>query len=200
VTAVLVTGFEPFDGSQVNPSQLLVDALDGDVTKALLPVSYARAADALRRAIRDAEPEVVICFGQADGRTGISIERFAHNLDDGATTDNDEAQGSGTAIEPDGPLAYASTLPVDEIVAALRADGIPASASRDAGAFLCNHVFYVLMRALEQERPEARGGFVHVPLLPEQALDRAAASMPLESLVRAARVIVTVCEQHRSVS
>jgi pyroglutamyl-peptidase len=200
VTAVLVTGFEPFDGSQVNPSQLLVDALDGDVTKALLPVSYARAADALRRAIRDAEPEVVICFGQADGRTGISIERFAHNLDDGATTDNDAAQGSGTAIEPDGPLAYASTLPVDEIVAALRADGIPASASRDAGAFLCNHVFYVLMRALEQERPEARGGFVHVPLLPEQALDRAAASMPLESLVRAARVIVTVCEQHRSVS
>jgi pyroglutamyl-peptidase len=200
VTAVLVTGFEPFDGSQVNPSQLLVDALDGDVTKALLPVSYARAADALRRAIRDAEPEVVICFGQADGRTGISIERFAHNLDDGATTDNDVAQGSGTAIEPDGPLAYASTLPVDEIVAALRADGIPASASRDAGAFLCNHVFYVLMRALEQERPEARGGFVHVPLLPEQALDRAAASMPLESLVRAARVIVTVCEQHRSAS
>jgi pyroglutamyl-peptidase len=200
VTAVLVTGFEPFDGSQVNPSQLLVDALDGDVTKALLPVSYARAADALRRAIRDAEPEVVICFGQADGRTGISIERFAHNLDDGATADNDAAQGSGTAIEPDGPLAYASTLPVDEIVAALRADGIPASASRDAGAFLCNHVFYVLMRALEQERPEARGGFVHVPLLPEQALDRAAASMPLESLVRAARVIVTVCEQHRSAS
>jgi pyroglutamyl-peptidase len=200
VTAVLVTGFEPFDGSQVNPSQLLVDALDGDVTKALLPVSYARAADALRRAIRDAEPEVVICFGQADGRTGISIERFAHNLDDGATTDNDAAQGSGTAIEPDGPLAYASTLPVDEIVAALRADGIPASASRDAGVFLCNHVFYVLMRALEQERPEARGGFVHVPLLPEQALDRAAASMPLESLVRAARVIVTVCEQHRSAS
>jgi pyroglutamyl-peptidase len=200
VTAVLVTGFEPFDGSQVNPSQLLVDALDGDVTKALLPVSYARAADALRRAIRDAEPEVVICFGQADGRTGISIERFAHNLDDGATTDNDAARGAGTAIEPDGPLAYASTLPVDEIVAALRADGIPASASRDAGAFLCNHVFYVLMRALEQERPEARGGFVHVPLLPEQALDRAAASMPLESLVRAARVIVTVCEQHRSAS
>jgi pyroglutamyl-peptidase len=200
VSRVLVTGFEAFDGSPVNPSQQLVDTLDGDVAKALLPVSYARAADELCRAIHDAEPDVVICFGQADGRTGISIERFAHNLDEASTADNDAAAGSGTAIDPDGPLAYASTLPVDEIVAALHADGIPASASRDAGGFLCNHVFYVLMRVLEQECPGARGGFVHVPLLPEQALDKTAASMPLESLVRAARVIVTACEQHRSVS
>lgn len=184
---VLITGFEPFGGSAVNPSQQLVDALDGDVAKALLPVSYARAAGALRDAIAEHEPDVVICFGQADGRTGISIERFAHNLDEATTTDNDEAPGSGAPIDPDGPAAYASSLPVDDIVAALRAEGIPAQPSRDAGGFLCNHVFYVLMRTLGQS---ARGGFVHVPLLPEQALDKDAASMPLETLVRAAQIIV----------
>jgi pyroglutamyl-peptidase len=184
---VLVTGFEPFGGSTVNPSQQLVDALEADVAKVVLPVSYARAGAALRKAIAEHEPEVVICFGQADGRAGISIERFAHNLDEATTTDNDDAHGSGAPIDPDGPAAYPSSLPVDDIVAALRAEGIPAAPSRDAGGFLCNHVFYVLMRTLEQN---ARGGFVHVPLLPEQALDTGSASMPLETLVHAARVIV----------
>jgi pyroglutamyl-peptidase len=190
MTRVLVTGFEPFDGSAVNPSQRLVAALDDDVAKALLPVSYARAADELRRAVRKVEPDVVICFGQADRRTGISIERFAHNLDEATTTDNDAAPGSGTAIDTAGPIAYPSTLPVDEIVAALRAAGISAAPSRDAGGFLCNHVFYALMRLLEG-RPQAIGGFVHVPLLPEQALAQDAASMPLETLVRAAQVVVS---------
>ena len=187
---VLVTGFEPFGGSTVNPSQQLVDALDGDVATAVLPVSYERAAETLRGAVAGHRPDVVIAFGQADGRTGISVERFAHNLDEATTTDNDEASGSGLPIDPDGPAAYPSTLPVDDIVAALRGEGIPAAPSRDAGGFLCNHVFYVLMGLLERERPEARGGFVHVPLLPEQALDNDAASMPLEALIRAARIIV----------
>jgi pyroglutamyl-peptidase len=197
---VLVTGFEPFGGSATNPSQRLLEALDGEVATTVLPVSYARAAAELRRAVRETRPDVVLAFGQADGRTGISVERFAHNLDEATTTDNDEAPGSGAAIDPGGPPAYASTLPVDEIVAALRAEGIPAEPSRDAGGFLCNHVFYTLMRLLEQERPEAVGGFVHVPLLPEQALESAAPTMPLETLVRAAEIIVRTCAAHASQS
>lgn len=195
---VLLTGFEPFGGAGANPSQRLVEALAGEHATALLPVSYARAAAALRDALRETEPELVICFGQADGRAGISVERFAHNHDEPATADNEDAPGSGAPIDPDGPLAYASTLPVDAIVEALRAEGIPASPSRDAGGFLCNHVFYALMRTLADERPGARGGFVHVPLLPEQALDRAAPTMPLGTLVTAARVILHACEQHTS--
>jgi pyroglutamyl-peptidase len=185
---VLVTGFEPFGGGATNPSQQIVEALEG-VEKALLPVSYARAADELRRAVREASPDAVICFGQADGRAQISIERFAHNLDEAATTDNEEASGSGAPIDPAGPAAHPSTLPVDEIVEALRAEGIPAAPSRDAGGFLCNHVFYVLMRLLEHERPAAIGGFVHVPLLPEQALEKDVPTMPLETQIRAARSI-----------
>jgi len=195
MTRVLVTGFEPFAGSTVNPSARIVEALaaqppDGvELVSAVLPVSYARAADALSAAVCTAAPQVVVCFGQADGRTGISVERFAHNLDSAETVDNDGA-ASGAEIDPGAAAAYRSTLPVDAIVAALRAEGIPAAESRDAGGFLCNHVFYVLMRLLARELPQVTGGFVHVPLLPEQAVARPAATMPLELLVRAANVVV----------
>ncbi|MHB8470851.1 MAG: pyroglutamyl-peptidase I [Gaiellaceae bacterium] len=197
MTRALVTGFEPFGGATVNPSALLVAALAAEppagveLATAVLPVSYARAAAALREAVRASAPDVVVCFGQADGRPGLAVERFALNADEPSNVDA-EGASSGAAVDPDGPLAYASGLPVDEIVAALRAEGIPAAPSRDAGGFLCNHVFYALMRLLAAERPGARGGFVHVPLLPEQALEPAAPSMPLEMLVRAARIAVAV--------
>jgi pyroglutamyl-peptidase len=193
---VLVTGFEPFGGGAVNPSQQIVEALESspppgvELATAVLPVAYARGADVLRGAVRAAQPDVVIAFGQADGRTGISVERFAHNLDSAEPIDNDGV-ASDAEIDPNGPVAYGSTLPVVAIVDALREAGIPASESRDAGGFLCNHVFYVLMRVLEEERPNALGGFVHVPALPEQALEKEIPSMPLETLVRAAHIVVT---------
>lgn len=174
---VLITGFEPFGKNEVNPTQLLAEELGGVV----LPVSYARAADELREAIRERDPSVVLCFGLADNRQTISVERFAHNMDEASTTDNDESPGSGKEIDPAGPLAYRSTLPVDDIVAALQTEDIPAEVSRDAGGFLCNHVFYVLMASLGRNQI---GGFVHVPPLDV---------LPLETLVRAARTIVTTC-------
>lgn len=176
MSGVLVTGFEPFGGSEANPSQAIAEALGGVV----LPVSYARAADALRAAVRAADPDVVICFGQAD-RESISVELFAHNLD-GAESEDNDGIASTEEIDVNGPVAYRSTLPVDEIVAALRAEEIPAERSRDAGGFLCNHVFYVLMRLIDEERPDMRGGFVHVP-----------ADMPVEQVVRAAEVVVDHC-------
>jgi pyroglutamyl-peptidase len=187
---VLVTGFEPFDGGTVNPSQRIAEALAGEVATAVLPVSYARVEDSIEQAMSRALPDVVICFGQADGRPGISVERFAHNVDEASKPDNDGEERSGAPIDPGGPPAYASTLPVDGIVAALREERIPASASRDAGGFICNRVFYVLMRLLEERGGGAIGGFVHVPLLPEQALESPAASMPLDTLVRAARIVI----------
>jgi pyroglutamyl-peptidase len=180
---VLVTGFEPFGGSPVNTSQTVAESLGGVV----LPVAYARAADALREAVRAADPDVVICFGQAD-REAIGVERFALNLDGSGSEDNDGLVSSAE-IDPDGPVAYRSMLPVDEIVAALAAEGLPAEASRSAGGFLCNHVFYVLMRLLERDRPETKGGFVHVP-----------EDMPREALLRAGRVIVEACVPLRSSS
>jgi pyroglutamyl-peptidase len=181
---VLATGFEPFGEHAVNPSQLLAEALDGVV----LPVSYARAAQALRAAIDEREPDLVLCFGLADDRTSVSIERFAHNLDEASTIDNDAASGSGGEIEPAGPVAYRTRLPVDAIVAALEAEEIPVEISRDAGGYLCNHVFYMLMHTLG---PDQLGGFVHVPPLDV---------LPLDRLLDAARGIVETCERRRSKS
>lgn len=189
---VLVTGFEPFGGAGVNASQKLVEALASEppdeleLATAVLPVVWARAADELTSALEREQPELVVCFGQADGRAHVEIERFALNFDDGS----DEAgEGRRTEIDPNGPVAYRSSLPVDALVDALRAEGIPAAASRDAGGFLCNHVFYALMGVLAG-RTGVRGGFVHVPLLPEQALERATPTTPLATLVRAARIIL----------
>ncbi|MGH3049160.1 MAG: hypothetical protein ACRDLK_03300 [Gaiellaceae bacterium] len=181
---VLVTGFEPFGEHEVNPSQRLVEALADDpgVASAVLPVSYSSAADELAAAVRAAEPALVVCFGLAHARTEISVERFALNLDDAEAADNEGAV-SAAAIDADGPAAYRSGLPVEEIVAALGAEGIPAGTSRDAGGYLCNHVFYALMQLLERERPAARGGFVHVPPLDV---------CPLESLVRAGWIVLSV--------
>ena len=173
MTRVLVTGFEPFGGNDVNPSALIAEAFDGVV----LPVSYERAAAALRRAIEEHTPDLVVCFGLAADRSVIAVERYAHNLDEASTTDNDGNVGSGRPIDAAGPLALASALPVDEIVAALRAAEIPADVSRDAGGYLCNHVFYALLRG------GSRGGFVHLPPLE---------AIPLETQLRAARTIVAV--------
>ena len=174
MTRVLVTGFEPFGEHATNPSQLVAEALDGVV----LPVAYERAADALRAAIDERKPDLVVCLGLANERTSISVERWAHNLDEAATVDNEGVAGSGRAIEAGGPLARASTLPVDEIVAALHAEEIPAEISRDAGGYLCNHVFYRLMTALPAG---ARGGFIHVPPLD---------AVPLDAQIRAVRIAV----------
>jgi pyroglutamyl-peptidase len=163
---VLVTGFEPWAEHDANPSQRIAEHFDGVV----LPVSYARAAAALRAAIDERDPDLVIAFGLAEKRETIAVERYAHNLDEADTADNDAAKGSGAEIDPAGPLALRSTLPVDAIVAALKEGGIPAEVSRDAGGFLCNHVFYRLLQQRE-------GGFVHVPplsVLPEAELLRGA--------------------------
>jgi pyroglutamyl-peptidase len=192
VTRVLVTGFEPFGGADVNASQKLVEALASEppagleLATAVLPVAWARAADELARALEREQPELVVCFGQADGCAQVQVERFALNLDDGA---DDTGETRRAEISADGPVAYRSALPVDAVVDALRAEGIPAAASRDAGGSLCNHVFYVLMQTLAG-RDGVRGGFVHVPLLPEQALDRATPTLPLATLVQAARTIL----------
>jgi pyroglutamyl-peptidase len=192
MTRALVTGFEPFGGADVNASQKLVESLaseppDGyELATAVLPVVWARAAAELERALERERPELVVCFGQADGRAHVEVERFALNFDDGS---DEEGEQRRAEIVTGGPVAYRSSLPVDVVVDALRAEGIPAAASRDAGGFLCNHVFYGLMRSLA-ERPGVRGGFVHVPLLPEQALERAVPTVPLATLVRAARTIL----------
>ncbi len=178
-TTVLVTGFEPFDGQTVNPSQQavarLVDAPVPDgvrIRTAVLPVEFGAAGDALRTAIATHDPGLVICTGEAGGRFGVTPERVAVNVADARVPDNAGRTPVDEPVVAGGPVAYFSGLPVAAIVDALRAAGIPADESWTAGTYVCNSVFYALMHLIATERPGLVGGFVHVPYVPEQVVDR----------------------------
>jgi pyroglutamyl-peptidase len=182
MSRILMTGFAPFGGESVNPSWQavsLVAARRDDVAAVELPCEFAASLPALRRALEEHRPELVVCAGQAGGRAEVTPERVAINLIDARIPDNAGAQPVDAPVVPDGPAAYFTTLPVKACVAAIRAAGVPASVSHTAGTYVCNQVFYGLLHLLATEFPGARGGFVHVPFSPEQV---AAAGKPEASL------------------
>jgi pyroglutamyl-peptidase len=189
---VLLTGFEPFGNATSNPSGEIVRQISGDnIVTAILPVAYAQSAERLLSLIEEHKPDVVICLGQAEGRTAITPERIAINLDDARLADNQGVLRNDVKILEDGPDAYFSTLPVNDIVAAIKAQGIPAAVSLSAGAFLCNHVFYVAQNKFAGT--DVRSGFVHVPLMDSQAAEfPGLPTMPLDQMVLAVRAMIDV--------
>jgi len=194
--SVLLTGFEPFGGEKVNPSQEIARHWHGRVigghriVGALLPCVFGAAITELRKQIRSAKPVLVICTGQAGGRAEITPERVALNVDDARLADNAGRQPVDRPVVRGGPAAYWSTLPIKAITGALQRHGFPAAVSQTAGTFVCNHVFYGLMHELRRKRG-VRGGFIHVPFLPEQAKP-GQPSLPLEMMVEAVGVAVAV--------
>jgi pyroglutamyl-peptidase len=196
---VLVTGFEPFEKDSVNPSWEAARALDGwQAGKALvharrLPCVFGSALRELDAAIDELKPQLVLCLGLAGGRFEFTPERVAINVDDGRIADNAGHQPIDVPVVAGAPPAYFSTLPIKALVRDLRAAGIPASVSNSAGTFVCNHVFFGLMHriATRPAGPGMRGGFIHVPYLPEQvARLPGQPSMALETLVAALRLAV----------
>ncbi|MCE6999542.1 pyroglutamyl-peptidase I [Saccharothrix sp. S26] len=190
---VLLTGFEPFGGEVTNPSWDAVDAVRPDgyrLTKLRLPCVFGDSIAALRAALAARAYDLVVCAGQAGGRVGITPERVAVNLDDARIPDNAGARPIDEPVVPGGPAAYFTGLPVKACVAALRAEGIPASVSHSAGTFVCNHVFYGLMHLIATEHPDVRGGFVHVPFSPEQAEAGGHPSLPVTTTARALELVI----------
>ena len=191
---VLLTGFDAFGGDAVNPSWLAVRALHGrqiaghTVVVAQLPTVFGEALRALHGLLVKHQPALVICVGQAGGRSALSLERVAINVDDAPIPDNAGAQPIDAPVAPGAPAAYFSTLPIKAMLAALQREGLPAEVSQTAGTFVCNHVFYGLMHtiAANPELRHTRGGFVHVPWLPEQGTP----NMALDDVVRGLRVAV----------
>jgi pyroglutamyl-peptidase len=202
---ILVTGFEPFDGRNVNPSQQIVAALarrpEGERRATLvtetLPCEFGAAGERLVTLIRELRPDAVVSVGLAASASAIRLERFALNLNDSARPDNGGDLATGRPIDPAGPIGYWSTLPLDAILAALRARDIPAIISNHAGAYVCNHVFYTARREIERLGSDIAAGFVHVPLLDEQerSLPPGAATLSLATMVEALECCLDVLSE-----
>ena len=200
---ILLSGFEAFGAFSSNPSALLADKFDGlaigpyRVRSCILPVVFGEASRILEEWINQLHPAVVVCLGQAAGRSGITPERIAVNLDNADIPDNAGNQPVEKAIVPGGPAAYWSGLPVSKIVSALAALDIPASVSMSAGTYVCNHVFYSLMYKLAG-MSGVRGGVVHIPLMEGQTTDERPV-LPLEQMEKGINcVLETTVETLRS--
>jgi pyroglutamyl-peptidase len=194
---VLLTGFDPFAGDRRNASWAAASILHGRVINGhrviarQLPTTFSGAAPALMEALDRFRPALVLCVGQAAGRAAIGVERVAVNWVDARIADNAGDQPADCAAIAGAPTAYFCTVPVKAIVAALCADAIPADVSMSAGTFVCNHVFFALMHRLATNPPQrgARGGFLHVPSLPEQGQP----ALALERTVAGLKLAITAC-------
>ncbi len=210
--SVLLTGFEPFDGGTINPSAEIVRALEGRtigglrVTGRVYPVSMQRISGAIGAALQETKPQIVVSLGLAGGEPVIRLERVGVNLVDFPVADNDGALLKDAKIVPNGPDAFASTLPMRAIHAALLHAGIPARLSNTAGAYLCNACLYLTGAALKERGSNATFGFIHLPYLPEQAAAHLAnpksgrapdscPSMSLDTMIRAVETAITIAAQ-----
>lgn len=183
---ILITGFEPFSNDKINPALEAVRLIagrklnGGEISICQVPVVRYKSIDVVKQAIEDQQPYAVITVGQASGRTAITPERIAINVDDFRIPDNDGIQVIDEPVVEGGPDAYFTTLPVKAMVSAMQSEGIPAMVSNTAGTFVCNHLFYGIQHYLKDTN--IRHGFVHIPLLPEQSVDGSQPTMKLEQI------------------
>jgi len=187
---VLVTGFEPFGGESTNPSWDVCTQLPREigglrVETQRVPCEFRRSIEVLAEAIERTDPELVILVGQAGGRSRISVERVAVNVDDARIPDNAGQQPVDEPIAAGGPPAYFSSLPVKAMVGAMRAAGAPTELSNTAGTYVCNHLMYGVLHFLAASgRKKIRAGFVHVPYAEGQVLDSPAPGMAIDTMVK----------------
>lgn len=199
---LLLTGFEPFGGESVNVSWQVAQALHGErlaghrVVACQVPTTFGAALERMEEALRSHRPRHVLCLGQAAGRADLSIERVAINLDDAIIPDNAGQQPIDHPVVPGAPAAYFTRWPIKRMVQAARQQGVAASVSLSAGSFVCNHLFFGLMHRLRRSR--VVGGFMHLPLLPEQSQGRLAGlpSMPLAQQIEGTRVMLVAGLAH----
>ncbi len=192
---LLISGFEPFEGESINPSweavKLLPDTIgDYALTKLCLPVVFADAASLALKAAEQLKPDVILCIGQAGGRSAVTPEYVGMNLRHASIPDNAGNQPSDEAIAPGGENAYFATVPVRKMTAAIAAAGIPAQVSYSAGTYVCNELLYSLLH--HYVGTQTRAGFIHIPYIPEQ---EKTPTLPLEQLTQALILAIEQLDQ-----
>ena len=199
---ILLTAFEPFNGGTINPSQLILEQakepLGMSLVKVLLPVEFARTTAEIKQLLQEYHPDVVISLGQAGNRPEICVERVAVNLDcarssDGLreVADNAGARPVDVPIAADGETAYFSTLPVWDLVSAIKEQGVAGAVSYSAGTYVCNHVMYTVLYEAARQYPDMKAGFIHVPFLPEQMEGRSSGyAMELDDMIKGIQAVL----------
>ncbi len=194
---ILVTGFDPFGGESINPAfevlKLLPQHIKGASVRVLeIPTVFYESFRVLSEVMESLQPDIVLCVGQAGGRSALTFEKVAINVNDARIKDNLGQQFIDTPIVPEGDTAYFTNLPIKAMVEAVRQAGIPASVSFTAGTYVCNHIFYMLMHGIATKYPKVRGGFLHVPYCEAQAVSKP--NEPSMSLVSIAKGIACALE------
>lgn len=201
---ILITGFEPFGGETVNPAleavkQLSSYVMDGvRIITCAVPVVRYESIETVVRAIEAQHVDAVITVGQAAGRTAVTPERVAINVDDYRIMDNKGNQVIDDPVVKGGPDAYFSTLPIKAMVKAMRAGGVPAEVSNSAGTFICNHLFYGLAHYLAEHNSAVKHGFIHIPMLPEQVPDGSKPSMDLALIIKGLSLAARAVADHET--
>lgn len=187
---ILVTGFDPFGSDKINPAieavKKLPDTIKGaKIIKLEIPTVFNKSAQVVHQAIVKEQPDYILNVGQAGGRSALTPERVAININDGRIPDNDGYQPLDEPIQPDGDTAYFTQLPIKAMAKAIRAAGLPAIVSNTAGTYVCNHIFYQVQYMRTKEFPKLKAGFIHIPFLPEQVITRPnQPSMALADIVK----------------
>ncbi len=194
---ILVTGFDPFDKDIINPAYEAVKRLpdkirDAEIIKLEIPTSFERSRIAIEEAIEKYSPDIILSVGQAGGRNEITIEKVAINLLEARIKDNDGYQPLDKPIKEDGETAYFTNLPIKGMVSHIKENNIPATISYTAGTFVCNSVMYNILYLIDKKFPHIKGGFIHVPFLPEQAVlkNPIPSSMSLDMIYKAIELAI----------
>lgn len=201
---ILVTGFDPFGGETVNPAyeavKLLPDTIAGaEIIKLEIPTVFSKSGPAVEAGIQAHDPDVVLNVGQAGGRACVTIERVGINLAEARIPDNAGEQPVDEPLQPDGPAAYFTTLPIKAMVQNVRDHGLPCHISYTAGTYVCNCVMYNVLHMAATKYPKIRAGFIHVPFASEQVVDKAVtmASASLESIAKALEYAIEAIATNR---
>ena len=194
---VLLTGFTPFGGETVNPALEAVNRVrcpEAELRILEVPTVFGDSARLVTAEMDAFRPDVVLCVGQAAGRSAVTPERVAINVDDARIPDNAGQQPVDAPIVPGGPAAYFATVPVKDMVRAIREAGVPSELSNSAGTYVCNHLMYGLLYHIQRSFPGVRGGFIHVPFLPQQVEQKPGTpSLPLDDMVQAILIAIETC-------
>ena len=195
---LMITGFEPFDGYSINPSAELAKLVDGkrigrfDIVGDVLPLDYNTAFPFLKKLVEEHSPDVLLCTGQAS-RPSITIERIAVNARSLKKADNYENIPETDIISDQGPPAFFTNLDPHPLVQAIEKEDIPAFISYHAGVYGCNYIIYKVMEWISASELNLLATFIHVPPLPQQAIEKEnpyLATMPLGTTAEAIKAVI----------